>query len=208
MFDLPASPYILNVLQGALIAATEGHLDLLPRLAPDLKARTHRTVAREWIAAQHASGAIGIVGLTLSEPDALIDAAAAAGLPFVMVDPVDTTNERMISVGSSNWAGARAATDHLIALGHRRIGWIGGPEASTAARDRFYGFSTALDAAGLALDPALVRHGTFDVATGSRLAQELLAAPTPPTAIMRPTTSSPSVCSPRRTNAESACRTI
>jgi LacI family transcriptional regulator len=184
VFDIPASPYILNVLQGVLASATDGHLDLLTRLAPDLGTRTHRTVARDWIAEQRACGAVGIVGLTLSAPDALLDAAADAGLPFVMVDPVDTAHERMISVGSSNWAGARAAADHLIELGHRRIGWIGGPEASDAARDRFYGFSAALDAAGLSLDPALVRADQFDVATGARLAHELLSSPNPPTAIM------------------------
>ncbi|MER7243232.1 substrate-binding domain-containing protein [Kribbella sp. NPDC000426] len=184
VFDIPASPYILNVLQGVLATATDGRLDLLTRLAPDLEVRTQRTVAREWIAEQRACGAVGIVGLTLSEPDALIDAAADAGLAFVMVDPVDTNHQRMVSVGSSNWAGARAAADHLIALGHRRIGWIGGPEVSHAARDRFYGFSAALDAAGLTLDPALVRAERFDVAAGARLAREILSAPNPPTAIL------------------------
>ncbi|GAB2477524.1 LacI family DNA-binding transcriptional regulator [Xylanimonas ulmi] len=184
VFDIPASPYILNVLQGVLASATDEQLDLLTRLAPGLGTRTHRTVARDWIAEQRACGAVGIVGLTLSEPDALIDAAADAGLAFVMVDPVDTNHERMVSVGSSNWAGVRAAADHLIALGHQRIGWIGGPEASDAARDRFYGFSAAMDAAGLALDPALVRADQFDVATGARLARELLTSPHPPTAIM------------------------
>lgn len=184
VFDIPASPYILNVLQGVLAAATDGQLDLLTRLAPGHEARTHRTVAREWIAEQRTRGAVGVIGLTLSAPDALIDAAADEGLPFVMVDPVDTHHRRMVSVGSSNWAGARAAADHLVALGHRRIGWIGGPEASAAAQDRFYGFSAALDAAGLTLDPGLVRTGQFDVASGARLAHELLAQPEPPTAIM------------------------
>ncbi len=184
VFDIPASPYILNVLQGVLAAATAGRLDLLTRLAPDLPSRTQRTVAREWVAEQRACGAIGVVGLTLSSPDALIDATADAGLPFVMIDPVDATERHMVSVGSSNWAGARAAADHLIALGHRRIGWIGGPEASAAARDRFYGFSAALDAAGLSLDPALVRAGEFSVANGALCARELLSRADAPTAIM------------------------
>ena len=89
VFDLPASPYILNVLQGVLASATDTRLDLLTRLAPDLEARTQRTAARAWIADQRAAGAVGIVGLTLSEPDALLGAAAEVGMPFVMVDPVD-----------------------------------------------------------------------------------------------------------------------
>ncbi|MBO0899381.1 substrate-binding domain-containing protein [Cellulomonas sp. zg-ZUI22] len=184
VFDLPASPYILKVLEGILAAATDARLDLVTRLAPDLGARRRRTVAREWIAEQRASGVVGIAGLTLSAPDALIDAAADVGIPFVMVDPVDTTNERMVSVASSNWAGARAAAEHLIALGHRRIGWIGGPEASGAAQDRFYGFNAAMDAAGLTVDPALVRADQFDVATGARHAHDLLTSADPPTALM------------------------
>lgn len=184
VFDIPASPYILNVLQGVLASATDGQLDLLTRLAPDLATRRQRAVAHHWIAEQRACGVAGIIGLTLTAPDALIDAAAEAGIPFVMVDPVDTNHRRMVSVGSSNWAGARAAADHLIALGHRRIGWIGGPEGSDASRDRFYGFNAALDAAGLAVDPTLVRAGEFEVAVGARHARDLLSRTVPPTAIM------------------------
>lgn len=184
VFDIPASPYILGVLQGALAGATDEHVDLLSRLAPDRSARTHRAVAREWVADQRAAGVVGIVGLTLSYPDGLIRAASDASVPFVMVDPVDTRHEHMVSVGSSNWAGARTATEHLIGQGHRRIAWVGGPEGSDAARDRLYGYQAALDAAGLAVDPALVRADRFDVATGTRHAHDLLTSAQPPTAIM------------------------
>lgn len=184
VFDLPASPYILNVLQGVLAAATEERVDLLVRLAPERPARGQRATARAWVAHQRGSGVVGIVGLTLSTPDALLDAAAEAAIPFVMVDPVDTSHDGMVSVGSSNWAGARAATEHLIALGHRRIGWIGGPDASSAARDRLYGYRAALDAAGLGADDALVRTDRFEVAAGARHARDLLAAEHPPTAIV------------------------
>ncbi|MFE7504533.1 LacI family DNA-binding transcriptional regulator [Promicromonospora sp. NPDC057488] len=184
VFDIPASPYILGVLQGVLTEASDVGLELLTRLAPDRGVRTQRTVAREWVAEQRNADVTGIVGLTLARPGALIEAAADAGIPFVMVDPVDTNHRGMISVSSSNWTGARTAADHLIALGHRRIGWIGGPELSEAARDRFYGFTAALDAAGLEVDPELVRTDEFDVANGARHAHDLLSLADPPTAIM------------------------
>lgn len=184
VFDLPASPYILSVLQGALVEATDSRIDLLTRLAPARASRTHRTVAREWIADQRAAGVVGIVGLTLSQPVGLLDAASDADLPFVIVDPVDTRHHRMVSVGSSNWAGARTAAEHLIGLGHRRIAWIGGPEASDAASDRRLGYQAALDSAGLPIDPALIRSGPFAVAAGAEQAHELLTSPHPPTAIM------------------------
>jgi len=184
VFDIPASPYVLNVLQGVLAATTETHLDLLTRLAPELAARRQRATAQAWVADQLAAGVVGIVGITLSEPDALLDAAAEVDLPFVMIDPIDTSHQRMISVGSSNWAGARAATAHLIGLGHRRIAWIGGPASSSAARDRLYGYRAALDAAGIEVDETLVRGDLSDVATGARHARDLLSLPDPPTAIL------------------------
>jgi LacI family transcriptional regulator len=184
VFDIPASPYILGVLQGVLAATTESHLDLLTRLAPARASRTQRAVAREWVAEQQESGVVGIIGLTLSAPDGLIEAASNANLPFVIVDPVDTHHRRMVSVGSSNWAGARTAAEHLIELGHRRIAWIGGPEASDASRDRLYGYQAALDAAGVAIDPSLIRSDQFAVASGALHARELLTSDRPPTAIM------------------------
>jgi len=184
VFDLPASPYILGVLQGALAASTDAHVDLLTRLAPARASRTQRAVAHDWIAEQQGSGVIGIIALTLSDPDGLIEAASDIGLPFVIVDPVDTRHRNMVSVGSSNWAGARAGTEHLLALGHRRIAWIGGPDASDAARDRRQGYQAALDSAGIAVDPALIRSGQFAVAAGAEFARDLLASPHPPTAIM------------------------
>ena len=184
VFDLPASPYILGVLQGVLSATTETEIDLLTRLAPARATRTQRAVARRWIAAQQESGVVGIIGLTLSAPDALIEAASNADLPFVIVDPVDTHHPRMVSVGSSNWAGARTATELLIELGHDRIAWIGGPEASDAARDRLYGYQAALDAAGIAVDPGLIRADQFAVASGAKHARDLLTSTRPPTAIM------------------------
>ncbi|MFK4760012.1 LacI family DNA-binding transcriptional regulator [Microbacterium sp. ZW T5_45] len=184
VFDLPASPYILGVLQGVLAATNAAEYDLLTCLAPEREARGHRGTARQWVADRQHSGVVGFIGLTLSGPSALIEAAHGAGLPFVIVDPVDTESRSMVSVGSSNWAGARTATEHLIALGHERIAWIGGPEASAAARDRVYGYQAALDAAGLTIDPTLVRSARFSVDAGREHARELLGLERPPTAIM------------------------
>ncbi|MCG6568524.1 LacI family DNA-binding transcriptional regulator [Tessaracoccus sp. ZS01] len=184
VFDLPASSYIMGVLNGVLDGATERGTDLLMRMAPPLESRRRHAVAREWIEDQRAVGVAGIIGLTLSQPGALIAAAGDANIPFVMVDPVDTSTRRVLRIGSSNWAGARAATEYLIGLGHRRIAWVGGPEASDAARDRLYGYRAALDRAGLDVDPDLERSGQFDPAQGAQHARELLTSPNPPTAIM------------------------
>ncbi|WP_162146113.1 LacI family DNA-binding transcriptional regulator [Inquilinus limosus] len=99
---------------------------------------------------------------------AVIEPVAAPGVPAVQID---------------NRAGGQAATRHLIELGHRRIGHIGGSAPATATPKRFEGYAAALAEAGIALRPELVRYGTFSIATGAEEMAELLALPEPPTAV-------------------------
>ncbi|WP_454852586.1 LacI family DNA-binding transcriptional regulator [Promicromonospora soli] len=184
VFDVLDSPYISNVLQGVLAAATNAQANLLVRLAPDRAVRATKAAARAWVAEQKESGVVGIVGITLGEPNAMLQAAKEVGMPFVMIDPVDLEDPRTISVGSANWAGGRTATEHVLQLGHRRVGWIGGPAASAAARERLHGYRAALDSAGIGLDESLVHSDTFSIDTGLVHGRDLLALPEPPTAIV------------------------
>jgi len=75
------------------------------------------------------------------------------------------------------------ATRHLIACGHRRIGLINGPEVLRTAAERLAGYREALLAAGLAVDPALVRDAGFRQQPAERALADLLALPDPPSAI-------------------------
>ncbi len=184
VFDVIESPYISNVLQGILQATTARQANLLVRLAPDRDVRSSGETARTWVAEQTAAGVAGIIGLTLGEPNALLAAAKDAGIPFVMVDPVDVRDPRVVSIGATNWAGGRTATEHLLDLGHRRIGWVGGPPASSASTERFHGYAAALASAGLEVDRALVRGGWFSVETGMAGGAELLRLPDPPSAVV------------------------
>ncbi|WP_020013494.1 LacI family DNA-binding transcriptional regulator [Promicromonospora sukumoe] len=184
VFDALASPYVANVLDGILAAATSARANLLVRAAPDRAVRATRAAARAWVAEQKESGVAGIVGITLAAPNAVLQAAKEVRMPFVMIDPVDVDDPRTVSVGSSNWAGGRTATEHLLDLGHRRIGWIGGPAASAAARERLHGYRAALDSAGIDLEQELVRSDSFSIDTGLVHGRALLALPEPPTAIV------------------------
>ncbi|WP_255342282.1 LacI family DNA-binding transcriptional regulator [Nocardiopsis sp. CNT312] len=107
----------------------------------------------------------------------------ARDLPFVVVDPAGDPGPDMPAVGSANWNGGLAATRHLIELGHRRIAVIGGPRHVLCSRARLDGCSAALDAAGIAPDPELVRHGDFHVEGGRDRGRELLRLEEPPTAV-------------------------
>jgi LacI family transcriptional regulator len=82
-------------------------------------------------------------------------------------------------------AGTAAATRHLLARGHRRIGFIGWPEGSGVGDRRAAGWRTTLDEHGLLADCAdLDLRGEDAVANGARLAAILLDRPHPPTAVM------------------------
>ncbi|WP_435109658.1 LacI family DNA-binding transcriptional regulator [Nocardiopsis synnemataformans] len=107
----------------------------------------------------------------------------ARGIPFVVVDPAGDPGPDMPSVGSANWNGGLVATRHLIELGHRRIGVIGGPRHVLCSKARIDGYASALDSAGLTTDPALVRYGDFHVESGRDRGRELLQLDDPPTAV-------------------------
>ncbi|MCS6844341.1 MAG: LacI family transcriptional regulator [Caldilineales bacterium] len=87
------------------------------------------------------------------------------------------------TVHSDDRSGAAAATRHLLALGHRRIGVITAVPQITALLRRLEGHRQALAEAGVPWDPALMVWGDFSDASGYRAVEPLLALPHRPTAI-------------------------
>lgn len=81
-------------------------------------------------------------------------------------------------------AGTRAAVDHLISLGHRRIAYIGGRSALSTGAARVEGFYAAHRAAGLDVDPALMFQGPSRRQFGYQMTRAVIAAAAPPTAIV------------------------
>lgn len=107
----------------------------------------------------------------------------ARGIPFVVVDPAGDPAPGVPSVGSANWNGGMLATRHLLSLGHRRIGMIGGPSDMMCSRARLAGYRSALDEAGAGVDERLIVSGDFEHDTGLQRGTELLALPDRPSAI-------------------------
>lgn len=83
-----------------------------------------------------------------------------------------------------NREGGRELTEHLIALGHRRIGYIAGPQERTTTRHRLEGHREALAAAGLQDDPERTAHGPYDRESGYHATLGLLDRDTGLTAIV------------------------
>ena len=105
------------------------------------------------------------------------------GFPFVVIDPSMPLDDTIPAVSATHWAGARAATDHLLGLGHRRIAIIAGRKGWVASEERVNGYQAALAGAGVLATPALVMRGNFEMADGHKAAHRLLALDEPPTAI-------------------------
>jgi LacI family transcriptional regulator len=105
------------------------------------------------------------------------------GYRFVIIDPLKHLDERVPTVSAAHSSGASEAVEHLLSLGHRRIGAITGPKGWLATEERLRGYRAALAAAGLMPDPRLEIESDFHAKGGVRAALSLLDLPNPPTAI-------------------------
>ena len=108
--------------------------------------------------------------------------AIAQGARVVLVDrPVDGLDAPVVLV--DNTSGARAGVEHLLAHGHRRIGYIGRDPSIYTSRGRYAGYVEALAAAGIEVDPALVRREGATRSSARAQVEELLGLDDPPTAL-------------------------
>lgn len=125
-------------------------------------------------------------GIILSSPvtdcPAVLDALDALDLPFVRISP-GTDHALTASVYMDDAQAADDMTAHLVAHGHRRIGFVKGHRNHTASEERLFGYRRALDRAGITFEPQLVVQGAFDYDSGVRAGRQLLALPQRPTAI-------------------------
>jgi LacI family repressor for deo operon, udp, cdd, tsx, nupC, and nupG len=126
--------------------------------------------------------AVLVISLVLSDEE--FEALDALGEPVALLG---LERAGFLSVRIDDAHGARLAVEHLIELGHRRIGLIGGdtddPMRFTPPLHRRDGYRDALRAAGVELDPALEVLGYFTADGGGQAAQTLLDLPERPTAI-------------------------
>ena len=122
-----------------------------------------------------------IVPAPMCNDERIVSAIESSGTPLVRLAGTGTGYGHAIVVHERE-VSARLV-DHLIALGHRRIGLIAPPDERGAAYERVLGYRDALDSAGIAYDPAIVAVGDFSFAAGAAIAERMLAADHRPTAI-------------------------
>ncbi len=126
----------------------------------------------------------GLVIVSLAAADEVVERLAGASVPVVFLD---RRIDGIPDVHVDDVYGGRLATDHLIGLGHRRIGFIGDDNEAgfdfTSGEDRLTGYRAALTTAGIPLDDGCVRVGPPSREAAHRLTAELLDMAEPPTAV-------------------------
>ncbi len=114
----------------------------------------------------------GIIVLTGRLSDAAL--AAHARQQPVVVTGRSLKAPGLYALNFDNFEGGRLATHHLLSLGHRRIGFISGDPRHPDSKERLRGYRSALEAAGLPFDPALVVPGQYTEDSGRQAVERLL----------------------------------
>jgi LacI family transcriptional regulator len=170
--------YFSRILGGTADALFEHDLQIV--LVPTMHLRDRATTSLARLTNGTTDGAVLV---TPEESNDELTALVHADYPFVVVDPIEPLDEGVPAVSAANALGGRAATEHLLALGHRRIGVITGVPDWLASVERLNGYRSALAAAGELPDPALVVESDWAVEGGEEAAAGLLDRHRPPTAI-------------------------
>jgi LacI family repressor for deo operon, udp, cdd, tsx, nupC, and nupG len=164
-----SNPFYSRVLQSIEDAAQrEGYSVLL--------AETHHDAKREerFIVMLRRRDAEGLIVLGHGLPEAALEVSReTAGVAHIVSGCEVAGHGNIPSVHIDNHALARDAIEHLYSLGHRRIGVITGPDASSLSRDRIKGAVARARIQGAERDLA-VTPGDFTIESGERAAEHLL----------------------------------
>jgi LacI family transcriptional regulator len=173
--------YSVEILRGVIGFATDIGVEVVVSTVPSATLRARNR--EDWADRLTETGRRGLI-LVVEEVTAVqTQAFRSRGIPVVVIDPLGPTQHGVVSVGATNWAGGKAATDHLVGLGHERIAFIGGPENSECSQARLHGYLASMMTNDLPVHDGYITHGHFEESTGFRALGQYLALPHPPTAI-------------------------
>lgn len=184
VFDGDLHAYSSEIVQGVVDAAAESGVAVVV----STRAGGPRQVTPEppglWARRLATAGRRAVISVTSELTAAHLTALERMKVPLVVVDPLNQPRAQFTSVGSTNFAGGLAAARHLLALGHRRIAYVGGPATAACNQARMHGYRAAMDDHDAPVPPGYVTTGQFVYETGLASGAALLDLPTPPTAIV------------------------
>ncbi|HEX7084671.1 MAG TPA: LacI family DNA-binding transcriptional regulator [Gaiellaceae bacterium] len=170
--------YFGTILSGAAEALYEEDMRIV--LCPTLHEHEREVTLLERLMRGTTDGALLLLPAESTEE---LRALQRQGFPFVVVDPREHVPDGVPVVSAAHAAGAKEATEHLLSLGHRRIGAITGEVGWAATEERLLGFRAALSQYDLLPDASLIVPTDWQIPSGYEAAVKLLGRPDRPTAI-------------------------
>ncbi len=177
--DNPNAQMVLGVQEGILEAIRDSEYALVVRPV-DRRSPTMVEDIRAFLERQRLAGVMLLP--PISENDALAAMCREIGCAYVRMGSAVLDDEAHM-VASNDRDAVADAVRHLIAQGHRRIGFIAGPPGFRSAEERQKGFEAALAEAGITIPRAMLADGNYTFDSGRAAADRLLDASQRPTAI-------------------------
>jgi DNA-binding LacI/PurR family transcriptional regulator len=175
-------PSVSERVNGAVSALSQTPYDLVIHDIETVEQR--ETGFEDMLRKERVDGAL-IISLPILDRE--VPLLASADVPVVLIDTDHPELPMLHRLTVDDVAGGRAATEHLIELGHRRIGFIGesieNPFRFISSRDRYYGYLRALRGAGLPFVSQYYAEDHRGRREARHQAQKMLSLPEPPTAI-------------------------
>ncbi|MGW2278746.1 LacI family DNA-binding transcriptional regulator [Streptomyces sp. NPDC001770] len=128
----------------------------------------------DWVSRLLRRRTIGVIGTLIDPASRQFGALFAAGVPVVLIDPMTTPPSGVASIGVANWEGGRMACDHLLSLGHTRMGVVAGHARHLFSRARVDGFRAAADTTTVGNATVSVTHGGWNRAKAASATHALL----------------------------------
>lgn len=173
--------YGVEVLRGLVEEGMRRRIDIVPYIeAENVPVAGSPT---EWEEQHLSPRSIGIVTMVYRARGPLFEVARRRGLPVIAIDPFVISKDADVTISATNWEGGKAATEHLIELGHRRIALIEGQPDFIPGVERTHGYRAALEEAGIPVDNELLFGGKYTFGSGFDAAEAILRLPDPPTAV-------------------------
>ena len=128
----------------------------------------------KWAHQYYETGRVdGFILMTATRKQSHVKALLEIGAPFIIWG-VPQPRQKCCSVTGDNFTGGRLAAEHLISLGRKKIGFLGGPSYELEVQHRQNGYEHALQEAGREIDKALIDYGDFSNTSGAAAMERLL----------------------------------
>jgi DNA-binding LacI/PurR family transcriptional regulator len=172
-----SDPFFSEFLTGVVETTTQSNFSLI------LTSSNKENEQEAYLRLMRNSQVDGFIVMRTQQQDSRIDPLRAQSVPFVAFGRTTVDND-FPYIDNDDELGIRLVVDHLVELGHTRLGFIAEPVLFTKSYNRMQGYRHGLQAHGLAYEPDLVVEASFRQPSGKVSTEKLLSLPDPPTAII------------------------